>query len=110
MNCTPGSLVTIGLKTLRMLSGTSVLGVPQVEVAGAALQVDHDHALGGAEAARGVRGRGASAGRRAAPRRACRPSRSASERPRIDEPPTRSSSRRVTPRGDRTCRGQRRRG
>ena len=39
VNCTPGSLVAMGLKTLLHLVGHVVLGVPQVEVAGAALQV-----------------------------------------------------------------------
>ena len=42
---TPGSLVSIGLKTLRDVVGNVVLGVPKVEVAGTSLEVEQDNAL-----------------------------------------------------------------
>ena len=88
----PGTLVSIGLKTLRTLSGDVVLGVPEVEVAGAALEVDHDDALGLAPAGRPPL-RLASAAE-AAWSWSIEPS----DSPSRPEPPTRRKSRRVMPR------------
>ena len=70
--------------------GDVVLGVPQVEVAGAALEVEQDDALGLAEA-------GAAVGRFLGGAAFWRPKRLARLKPKTAEPPTRSSSRRVTP-------------
>ena len=48
----PGILVGMPLKSPRMLAGRIGLGIPDVDVAGPALQEDHDHGFGDAEAAR----------------------------------------------------------
>ena len=82
--------MAIGLKTLRTLSGHVVLGIPEVEMAGAALQIDQDDALGFAEAGAAVDG--VLGGELLQAEQVL-----ARLMPRTADPPTRSRSRRVTP-------------
>ena len=60
MTWMPGTLVAIGLKTLRTLSGTFSLGSQRSRWLGPALEIDHDDALGlaPAGAAAGLAGPG----------------------------------------------------
>ena len=57
VNLTPGIRVAIGLKTLRTLSGHVFLGVPQVDMARPALEVNENDALGLAPARAAAAGR-----------------------------------------------------
>ena len=80
----------MGWNTLRTFSGASGFGIPQVQMAGPALQIHHDDALGFAPAGPARR----------CPLLGTRPQLAAdwpSVMPSIPAPPTRNTSRRVMP-------------